>query len=118
MKLNHMNLVTHDIEASQAFYERYFGFKKLFEEAGEVFLQDKDGFLLALGPIDEPIESPKWFHFGHCVDSLEEVKNIYSQMKLNGEKFAKKLGNTDRPFVPFYVFDPAGHRVEVSCFNI
>ena len=47
MKLNHLQVSTYDVDASAAFYERFFGFRKGWEADGETFLvreADEDGF--------------------------------------------------------------------------
>jgi catechol 2,3-dioxygenase-like lactoylglutathione lyase family enzyme len=118
MKLNHHNLVTNDVQASLDFYKIYFNFKELFEAHGEIFLIGEGSYLLALQATDSPVETPRWFHFGFCVDSANQVKNLYKKMKSDGVKFYEDLSTKDGKFAVFYAFDPAGHRVEVSWHNI
>lgn len=118
MRLNHLNIATNDINASQEFYESFFNFRKLFDADGEIFLGNQEGDLLALLPIDSPVDSPNWLHFGFCVQSAEEVQRLYKQMKSKGIKFVEELSDSDGHFAMFYVSDPAGHRVEVSWHKI
>ena len=107
MRLNHLNIATNDINASQEFYESFFNFKKLFEASGEVFLGNQEGDLLALLPIDSPVDSPNWLHFGFCVESAEEVKSLYKQMKSKGIKVVEELSELDGQSAMFYVSGPA-----------
>lgn len=116
MNLNHLNIVTHDLEASQTFYETFFDFEKLFEAGKEVFLKNERGDLLAIALVDSEVDSPKWLHFGFCVDSPQQVRKMYEKMQSSGVEFFESFLETDS-FTAFYSRDPAGHRVEVSCFK-
>ena len=118
MQLNHLNLVTHDIDASQTFYETHFGFRLLFEEMGERFLGNDDGFLLAISSVDEPADPPRWLHFGFCLDSAEAVEARYNTMKDAGVEIAEDFFAIPDKFVAFYVRSPGGHKVEVSWNNL
>ena len=118
MELNHLNLVTHEIDATQSFYETHFGFRLLFEEMGERFLGNDDGFLLAISSVDSPAASPTWRHFGFCVASAEEVERRYEEMTAAEVEMAEEFFTIPGKFVAFYVRDPGGHKVEVSWNNL
>jgi len=47
VKLNHVNLYSHDISADRAMFERYFGLRTLVvREEKMVIMQDDDGLVL------------------------------------------------------------------------
>lgn len=119
MKLNHLQVSTYDVDASVAFYERFFGFRKGWEADGETFLvreADEDGFLLALKPVEERAEPPEWLHFGFTVDTIEEVKEKYAVLEAAGIKFEMAILDRDDMAV-FYALDPgSGNRVEMGCW--
>ena len=119
MKLNHLQVSTYDVDASVAFYERFFGFRKGWEADGETFLvreADEDGFLLALKPVEEGGEPPEWLHFGFTVDTIEEVKKQYAVLEAAGIEFDVAILDRDEMAV-FYALDPgSGNRVEVGCW--
>jgi len=119
MKLNHLQVSTYDVDASVAFYERFFDFGKGWEADGETFLvreADEDGFLLALKPVEKGTEPPEWLHFGFTVDTIEEVKERYAVLEAAGIKF--EMAILDRAdMAVFYALDPgSGNRVEVGCW--
>ena len=119
MKLNHLQVSTYDVDASVAFYERFFGFRKGWEADGETFLvreANDDGFLLALKPVEEGGEPPEWLHFGFTVDTIEEVKEQYAVLEAAGIEFDVAILDRDEMAV-FYALDPgSGNRVEVGCW--
>ncbi|MDE0029989.1 MAG: VOC family protein [Deltaproteobacteria bacterium] len=120
MKLNHLQVSTHDVDASTAFYERFFGFKKGWEADGETFLvreADEDGFLLALRPVEQGPEPPEWLHFGFTVDTIAEVKERHAVLEAAGIAFAMAILDRNDMAV-FYALDPgSGNRVEVGCWS-
>jgi catechol 2,3-dioxygenase-like lactoylglutathione lyase family enzyme len=117
MKLNHLAIGTQDIKASQGFYETFFDFEKKFDQGRTVFLENQRGDLLALTLIDDPIESPKWLHFGFMIEAQAKVLEMYERMKLSGIELSK-LDESDGKFSIFYASDPGGgQQVEVSWWN-
>ena len=66
MNLYHLHLNARNLGVSRAFYETYFGFRRHFPEASELFLANDSGFLLALGTLTETetLSFPEWFHIG------------------------------------------------------
>ncbi len=119
MKLNHLQVSTYDVDASTAFYERFFSFRKGWEADGETFLvreADEDGFLLALKPVEEEAKPPKWLHFGFTVNTIEEVKEKHAVLEAAGIEFEMAILDREDMAV-FYALDPgSGNRVEVGCW--
>ncbi len=114
MTLNHIHIGTKDLGRSKEFYESFFGFKKKFDHDDGVFLEDDNGFLLAIDPVNELPQFPNWFHLGFCLDSKEQVKLIYEKMTTQGIKFAKDYQEYGDEAAAFYAYDPDGFKIEVS----
>jgi len=117
MTLNHLHIGTRNLENSRQFYETYFGFKKKFDHAPGIFLEDEKGFLLAIDPVDNVPTLPSWYHLGFCLDSEAQVLNIYEKMKTAGVPMARDLMTEKEQFASFFVLDPDGYKLEVSWHN-
>lgn len=114
MTLNHIHLGTTNMPASRKFYENYFGFYKKFDHDDGIFLENKEGFLLAIDPVSEVPELPSWYHLGFCLDSEDKVFKIYEQMKSNKEAIARDMLSSKNEFASFFVRDPDGNKIEIS----
>lgn len=114
--MNHLHITAVSVAESCAFYERFFGFRKTFDHGEGAFLQDADGFLLAIDPAADgkPVEFPSWFHLGRCLDSPEPVHALFADMQAAGVRFARELQTFGEDAVNFYCFDPGGFKIEVS----
>ncbi|MHC5032829.1 MAG: VOC family protein [Planctomycetota bacterium] len=116
MDLNHIHLGTRDLAAFRAFYEGYFGFRKRRDHGDGAFLDNDEGFMRAVDPVDDVPELPGWFHLGFTLDRPEEVKELYERMEADGVRFAKDLMEF-REAVVFYCLDPDGYKIEVSWYG-
>jgi catechol 2,3-dioxygenase-like lactoylglutathione lyase family enzyme len=111
-RLNHIDLVVPKVAEDRAFFEKYFGFRRVVDRGDKlVVLTDGAGFALTLsspetgaeidqfqrdletapkdkdpaGPYaKKPVEYPKGFHIGFMQDSREKVDEIYKQLKDGG----------------------------------
>ena len=101
---------------ARKFYEDFFGFTLLFEHEPGVFLQDDDGFQLALDPLegDEKVEFPSWYHFGFCLNSMIEVKELYEKMKAAGVQFCSEYREFGADAANFYCWAPGPYKMEVT----
>jgi catechol 2,3-dioxygenase-like lactoylglutathione lyase family enzyme len=117
MTLNHVHIGTKNLQASCTFYETYFGFKKKFDHAPGVFLENKEGFLLAIDPVESVPTFPNWYHLGFCLKSEAQVLEIYEKMKASGVSLARDLAAEKNQFASFFVFDPDNYKIEVSWHN-
>ena len=67
-----------DEERSRRFYERYFGFEarppRRYPD-GVLMLYDTDGFALALGPAEGPLQLPRFLHFGFATRDRNRCSN-------------------------------------------
>ena len=107
--MNHLALATHDLAATSAFYRRYFGF---VEGPGPWMLRGKDGFVLTIDEVPEPVVVPSWFHHGFVLADRAEVDALHARLVEDGVLIVdppKLQGAT----VCFFCKDPAGLLVEV-----
>ncbi|HLX30846.1 MAG TPA: VOC family protein [Casimicrobiaceae bacterium] len=114
MTLNHVHLAATSVAATQAFYERYFGFRKERDHGQGVFLRDAAGFLIALEPEDSHAALPDWFHLGFCLDSEADVLALYRKATDSNAHIVRDLVAERGEYAAFYLADPDGRRVEVS----
>lgn len=61
----------------------------------------------------EDLPLPAWFHFGFCLSSKEEVRNLFEKMKQDSLKFPRELTAFGDEALTYYVLDPAGNKIEV-----
>lgn len=114
MNLNHIHIGTKNLQKSKNFYESFFNFKNKFDHGEGVFLENEDGFLLAIDPVEEVPSFPSWFHLGFCLDSKEQVKSIYEKMVEQKVEFIKDYQEYGSDAASFFALDPDGIKVEVS----
>jgi catechol-2,3-dioxygenase len=114
MTLNHIHLVSKNISISQNFYESVFSFKKKFDHAPGIFLENDAGFLIAIDPTDEIIQFPSWFHIGFCLNSEDKALMMHSKCKNLNIKIVRELIHEPGQFASFYISDPDGYKIEIS----
>jgi lactoylglutathione lyase len=116
MALNHINLVTPDVPKSREFFERYFGFRCVFDRGRDALavLVDSSGFILTLSNVDKvtSVEYPGIFHIGFMQDSRERVDEIYQRLKTDG--FDLEPPKEFHGAWTFYFQAPGGFTVEVG----
>ena len=90
MKLNHINLPVHDVNATRDFLTKYFGMVTMMD-LGENFLAmltDEGGMVLNLSHFDkagsDEIVYHRDFHVGFFVDSNEEVDRVHARFVADG----------------------------------
>jgi len=91
MKLNHINLYSHDTEADRAMLEQYFGLRTLVVRGNKMaVLQDKDGLVLIVNHFENKLEGfdyPGQFdilHIGFIQESREDVDTLYQRLSADG----------------------------------
>jgi catechol 2,3-dioxygenase-like lactoylglutathione lyase family enzyme len=115
MNLYHLHLKARDLDVSRAFYETYFGFRRHFPEAPELFLANDSGFLLAIDPLaeTETLSFPEWFHIGFQGESAAAVRAVFERMERDAVPMAEPWTEFPSGTVKFHCFDPSGYRIEV-----
>ena len=116
MALNHLNLTVPNVPQTRAFFETYFGFRRLAgapQSATFVVLVDESGFVLSLNNFTEAAEVvyPGAFHVGFRQDSREQVDAFYQRLKADG--FDLKPPHEFHGGWTFYFRAPGGFLVEV-----
>jgi len=75
-------------------------------------LYNADGFALALGPTDEPITLPSFFHFGIGLQSRDAVLAFRDRLVADGVSIAEEWDEPD--YVSVKCLDPDGYVVEAA----
>ena len=113
MRLVHLNLTVRDIEASIAFYRDLFGFggaPRRYPD-GTVFINDGDGFDLALHPGDVASPPAPTIHFGFRCATPDEARALRDELAVAGVALHEHYDEPD--FVSVKCFDPDGYEIEV-----
>ena len=113
--MDHLALAVRDQGRSRRFYETYFGFDaapaRTYDD-GVLMLYDADGFALALGPAEEPVMLPGFFHFGLGVSSPEEVRAVRARLETDGVPIVEWYDEAD--YVSLKCRDPDGYVIQVA----
>ena len=113
--MEHLALAVADQERSRRFYESYFGFdaEPPRRYDGDVLmLYNAAGFALALGPTDEPITLPAFFHFGIGLPSRDAVLAFRARLAADGVPIVEEWDEPD--YVSVKCLDPDGYIVEAA----
>jgi catechol 2,3-dioxygenase-like lactoylglutathione lyase family enzyme len=112
--VDHLALAVSDQARSARFYAQYFGFvpEATPREDGVLILHDDAGFSLALGQIEEPIELPRFFHFGRGAASPDDVRTFRDRVEADGLEVVDWWDEADYVSVKFR--DPDGYVIEVG----
>ena len=113
--MKHLALAVRNQERSRRFYETYFGFDaqpaRRYDD-GVLMLYNADGFSLALGPTDEPIELPCFHHFGVHLPSPDAVRTFRDRLIADGVEIAEEWEEPE--YVSVKCRDPDGYVVEAA----
>lgn len=118
MKMNHLNLVVPDVEATAAFFVKHFGFEL---EPSKVkylaVLNGSDGFVLVISnfPNTTSFDYPKDFHIGFFQDDMASVDKLYHQLKEDVE-IAHAPRNI-RASYGFYFYAPGNIFIEIGSWT-
>lgn len=91
MKLNHINLYSHDTEADRAMFEQYFDLHTLVVRGSKMaIMQDNDGLVLIVNHFENKLDGfdyPRQFdilHIGFIQTSREDVDALYKRLSTDG----------------------------------
>ena len=113
--MKHLALPVSDQERSRRFYEAYFGFDAeppRRYDGGVLMLYNADGFSLALGPTEEPIELPGFLHFGVHLPSPDAVRALQRRLAEDGVPIVEEWEEPE--YVSVKCQDPDGYVVEAA----
>jgi catechol 2,3-dioxygenase-like lactoylglutathione lyase family enzyme len=113
--VDHLALAVSDQDRSRWFYETYLGFDasppRSYDD-GVLMLYNAEGFALALGPTDEPVVMPRFFHFGIGLPTSGHVRAFRDRLAADGVAIVEEWDEPEYVSVKFR--DPDGYVVEVS----
>ena len=113
--MRHLALAVRDQERSRRFYETYLGFDasppRRYDD-GVLMLYNADGFALALGPTNETVTLPRFFHFGVGASTPDEVRSFRDRLTADGVPIVEE--SDEREYVSVKFRDPDGYVVEVA----
>ncbi|MBB3173377.1 catechol 2,3-dioxygenase-like lactoylglutathione lyase family enzyme [Endobacter medicaginis] len=91
MKLNHVNLYSHDIDGDRAMFEGYFGLRTLVVRGSVMaVMQDDDGLVLIVNHFERRLDGfdyPAQFdilHVGFILPSRDAVDALYARLCADG----------------------------------
>jgi catechol 2,3-dioxygenase-like lactoylglutathione lyase family enzyme len=119
MQLKHLNLTTSDVTGLAAFFERFFGFKRLIERgAGALaILGNDEDFVLALMKLkkNDPVAYPETFHIGFYVADADAVQAKRNELTAAGVSTGEiqDAGRSGRG-MHFYCTAPGDLTVEIA----
>ena len=118
-QLGHLVLRVRDLERSEQFYTDVLGLCVTNKRSGKMVFMSAGGDAsheLALMPVGADAPGPEQdrvglFHFAWEMDSLEDLRVLYQQMKQKGVQI-RGLGDHGIS-MGVYFFDPDGNEIEV-----
>jgi len=115
MRINHLDLLVHDVTASAAYFVRHFGLQLQSNPTSPALaiLTDEQGFVLVLQRMQERQPYPDGFHLGFLLDTVEEVHAMHARVAAEGAPVSEVIVNGRGTMI--YLTTPEGYRVEVSC---
>jgi catechol 2,3-dioxygenase-like lactoylglutathione lyase family enzyme len=118
MQLKHLNLTTSDVSGLAAFFERFFGFKRVLERGHGAFtiLRNDEEFILTLmkPKKHDPVSYPETFHVGFYLDSPAAVHGKHDELAVAGLSPGDMQGDRNMRGTHFYCTAPGGVLVEIA----
>ncbi len=119
MKLNHINLYSHDTEADRAMFEHYFGLRTLVVRGPKMaIMQDDDGLVLIVNHFENKLDGfdyPKSLdvlHIGFIQESREAVDDMYARLSKDG--WETQVPHDTHGAWSFYFRTKGGYFIEVT----
>lgn len=119
MKLNHINLYSHDTEADRAIFEHYFGLRTLVVRGTKMaIMQDDDGLVLIVNHFENKLdgfEYPKQLdilHVGFIQESRDAVDALHA--RLSGDGWETQAPHEAHGAWSFYFRAKGGYFIEVT----
>jgi catechol 2,3-dioxygenase-like lactoylglutathione lyase family enzyme len=118
MQLKHLNLTTLDVSSLTAFFEGFFGFKRLFERGAGAFtiLGNDDNFVLTLMKAKprDPVGYPETFHVGFYLDNPAAVHAKHDELAAAGLSPGEIQDGRNTRGTHFYCTAPGNVVVEIA----
>ena len=124
-RITHVALWTRDLDASRAFYERFFGgivgemYHNPMRKFTSYFLTFEDDTrleLMSLPKLADGVEGPQtgWAHIAFSVGSREQVEALTESIRQAGYTVASEPRTTGGGYYESVVQDPDGNLVEIT----
>ncbi len=86
MRINHLDLQVHDVQATARFFERHFGFALETSRTSPAIaiLSGDGGFVLVLQRRKDETPYPEGFHLGFLVEDVETVRAFHARATADG----------------------------------
>jgi len=118
MQLKHLNLTTSDVSDLAAFFERFFGFKRLLARGAGAFtiLSNDEDFVLTLMKAKKrgPVGYPETFHVGFYVDNPAAVHAKHDELAAAGLTPGEIQAERNMRGTHFYCTAPGNVLVEIA----
>ena len=118
MQLKHLNLTTPDVSSLAAFFEQFFGFKRLLERGSGAFtiLGNDEDFVLTLmkAKKHDPVSYPETFHVGFYLDNPAAVHTKHDELAAAGLSPGEIQGDRNMRGTHFYCTAPGNVLVEIA----
>ncbi|WP_072573870.1 VOC family protein [Granulibacter bethesdensis] len=119
MKLNHINLYSHDTEADRAMFERYFGLRTLVVRGNKMaIMQDDGGLVLIVNHFETKREGFDYpgqldiLHIGFIQETREAVDAMYVRLREDG--WETQMPHDAHGAWCFYFRAKGGYFIEVT----
>ena len=111
--LAHLNLTVADVDRSQAFYARWFGFDRRPETYSDAtrFVRNEDDFDLAFRPGVPPSPPAPAVHFGFRTEEADDVRALLGELRAAGVAITE--AHDEPGYVSLKCLDPDGYEIEV-----
>jgi catechol 2,3-dioxygenase-like lactoylglutathione lyase family enzyme len=118
MQLKHLNLTTLDVSSLAAFFERFFGFKRLLERGSGALtiLGNDEDFVLTLmkAKKHDAVGYPETFHVGFYLDNPAAVHAKHDELLAAGLSPGEIQGDRNMRGTHFYCTAPGKVLVEIA----
>ncbi|APH58158.1 putative cytosolic protein [Granulibacter bethesdensis] len=119
MKLNHINLYSHDTEADRVMFERYFGLRTLVVRGNKMaIMQDDDGLVLIVNHFETKLDGFDYprqldiLHIGFIQETREAVDALYERLRDDG--WETQMPHDAHGAWCFYFRATGGYFIEVT----
>jgi len=118
MQLKHLNLTTSDATGLAAFFERFFGFKRVLERGSGALtiLRNDEDFVLTLmkAKRNDPASYPETFHVGFYLDDPAAVHIKHDELAAAGLSPGEIQAERNMRGTHFYCTGPGDVVVEIA----
>jgi lactoylglutathione lyase len=128
MKIEHVALWTHQLEAQKEFYTRFFGgsageryenpahgfaaYFITFEDGARLEIMQMTGVPANANSLEQ--QAVGWIHIAFSVGSREKVDALTNQLRIAGYRVTDEPQATDDGYYASFILDPDNNRLEIT----